>query len=163
MRKKGLLPIRRFVVPTSVLEPTLKVLEASGRNGLEAFVVWGGTREDDGMTFLFRTAYKPHQESYRTERGLFVHVGEEALDSVNRKFNDRGLILAGQAHAHPTDAYHSATDDLLPLVTILGGLSLVVPDFAMGGLTSSDRFAWFRLCGYGDWTPVGNETEIQIR
>jgi hypothetical protein len=162
MARSGLLAIRRFIVPPSVIHPTLEVLAESGRQGYESFVVWGGTREEDEETFVFRSAYKPRQRSYKTERGLFVHVDEEALDRVNRAFNDEGLILAGQAHAHPTEAYHSDTDDVLPLVTLLGGLSVVVPDFAEGGLKDSDRFTWFRLRDYADWAPVDRETEIVI-
>jgi len=144
-----------------VLQPTLKVLAETGRNGYEAFVAWGGTREEDS-TFIFRAAYKPRQKSYKTEDGLHVVVEEEALDRLNRDFNEQGLILAGQVHAHPGSAYHSDTDDLLPIVTILGGLSLVVPDFAAGGVEDRSRFSWFRLRAYGEWIPIGDETVIEV-
>jgi hypothetical protein len=33
-------------------------------------------------------------------------------------------------HSHPTEAYHSETDDRYAIVTEDGGHSLVVPDFA---------------------------------
>lgn len=162
MSSRGLLDVSRFIVPAHVLDPTLEVLAEAGRNGYEAFVVWGGVREDGSANFRFLTAHKPRQESYKTQAGLLVHIDEQALFEVNRTFNERGLVLAGQAHSHPTDAYHSDTDDLLPLVTLLGGLSVVIPDFAQGGRADLRRFAWFRLIGQGRWLPPGPETDIVI-
>lgn len=162
MSKRGLLDVCRFIVPASVLNPTLEALGMAGKEGYEAFVVWGGIREDEGSTLRFKAAYKPRQNSYRTERGLFVQVEEEALFELNKTFNDGGLILAGQAHSHPTDAYHSSTDDHLPLVTLLGGLSVVIPDFALGGRSDLSRFSWFRLAAYDNWTEISEETKIEI-
>lgn len=161
MTKRGLLDVVRFVIPTRVLDSTLEVLAEAGKTGHEAFVVWGGVREGND-SLLFEIAYKPRQQSYKTEDGLLVRVEEDALFRLNKDFNERGLLIAGQAHSHPTDAYHSETDDHLPLVTILGGLSLVVPDFARGGRDDLDRFAWFRLAGYADWCHIDQETELVI-
>lgn len=162
MRKRGLLDVRRFIIPANVLDPTLEVLSIAGSEGYEAFVVWGGVREEEGATLRFKAAYKPSQKSYRTERGLFVQVEGEALFELNRIFNNNGLILAGQAHSHPTDAYHSDADDHMPLVTLLGGLSVVIPDFALGGLSDLSRFSWFRLAAYENWTEINEETKIEI-
>ena len=47
---------------------------------------------------------------------------------------EAGEMLAVQVHAHPTDAYHSDTDDTYPIVATLGGLSIGVPDFCSRGL-----------------------------
>jgi hypothetical protein len=161
MNGRGLLDIRRFMIPASVLDRTLEVLATAGERGVEGMVVWGAIRED-AETLRFAVAYVPHQAAYKTEFGLLVRVEDEALHQVNRDFHERGLILAGQAHSHPGDAYHSETDDLRPLVSLIGGLSLVVPDFARGGRADVDRFAWFRLAGFGDWRPAGEETGIVV-
>lgn len=161
MGPHGLLDVRRFLIPNEVLDATLEALAAAGEREAEGMVVWGGVR-DEYSTFRFRVAYGPRQRAYKTEQGLLVRVEADALDEVNRAFNARGLILAGQAHSHPTSAYHSHTDDLRPVVTLLGGLSLVVPDFAQGGRADLARFAWYRLHGYGDWRSVGAETEVVI-
>ena len=161
MGPRGLLNVERFFVPEDVLDPTLEALAAAGEQEVEGMVVWGGTRDGDNV-FRFVVAYGPRQSSYKTEHGLLVRVEADALDEVNQAFSARGLILAGQAHSHPTDAYHSFTDDTRPLVTLLGGLSLVVPDFARGGRADLDRCAWYRLHGYGDWRLVGADTEIVL-
>jgi hypothetical protein len=161
MGPRGLLDVKCFFVPESVLDLTFDALAAAGEQEVEGMVVWGGVRDSD-HSFRFHVAYGPRQRAYKTEHGLLVRVDADALDDVNRAFNARGLILGGQAHSHPTDAYHSDTDDARPLVTLLGGLSLVVPDFARGGRADLDRCAWYRLYGYADWRPIGLETGITI-
>jgi hypothetical protein len=157
---RGLLGIRRFIVPANVLDPTLGALARVGARKAEAIVVWGGRRE--GTTFRFTTAFAPRQQAYVTRGGLFVRVEDEALDEVNLLFHERGLVLGGQAHSHPDEAYHSDTDNTKPLVTLLGGLSVVVPNFARGGRQDLDSFAWFRLAAYADWRPLGPETALEI-
>lgn len=155
---RGLSQVRRFVLPADILETTLEALAEIGREELEGFVVWGGVREGEQLRFTSATV--PPQQGLRTPDGLLVHVDGDALFEVNKAMNDRGEILAAQAHSHPTDAYHSSTDDLLPIVTILGGLSLVVPDFARHGLAARDRFRWYRLAGYGRWVEVDPKEQV---
>jgi hypothetical protein len=97
-----------------------------------------------------------------TDSGLLVVVDGEALFRVNRAFHVRGLILAVQVHSHPTDAYHSKTDDAYPMVTLVGGLSGVVPDFGDGGIDRLDDWAWYRLTGSGEWKPLDSGTSIHF-
>lgn len=144
---------RELVIPDSVLAPTLEFLQDRGRLGHEGFVVWGG--KPDGENALhFTSCYVPEQTAHKTADGLLVVVDGEALFRMNRAFYERGEIAAGQVHTHPTDAYHSSTDDHFPLVTLCGALSLVVPDFAQHGRTGMDRWAWYRLRDHGVWDPA---------
>lgn len=64
------------------------------------------------------------------EEGICVTVKGEALHEVSRFLHERGLALVAQLHSHPTDAYHSETDDTFPITTRLGSVSIVLPDFA---------------------------------
>ncbi|MDQ3934435.1 MAG: Mov34/MPN/PAD-1 family protein [Actinomycetota bacterium] len=154
--------VREFVVPTEVVDQTLQPLQEAGNRGYEAFVLWGGhlvTAE----RFEFVSAYFPAQRTSRGKDGLLVVVEGDALFRVNRAFYERGLTLAGQVHSHPTDAYHSDTDDTYPLMTLIGGLSGVVPDFGRGGREHLSDWAWYRLVGAGQWVPVGDETSISFQ
>lgn len=155
--------VEEFVVPLELVDQTLEPLQRAGRHGYETFVLWGGRRDDDGHTFEFEAAYFPEQTTSQTKDGLLVVVEGDALFRVNRAFYQRGLILAGQIHSHPTDAYHSDTDDTYPLMTLVGGVSGVVPDFGEGGRERLDEWAWYRLVGGGDWAPIGHETRITFR
>jgi hypothetical protein len=150
--------VREFVIPLTLVEQTLKPLQEAGSRGYEAFVLWGGRIRDE--RFEFTSAYFPEQTTSRTDDGLLVVVNGEALFRVNRAFYEQRLILGGQVHSHPTNAYHSETDDAYPLMTLIGGLSGVVPDFGEGGRERLEDWVWYRLAGAGDWRPVGSETRI---
>lgn len=154
--------VREFVIPLELVDETLEPLQEAGSHGYEAFALWGGRLVGDA-SFEFVSAYFPEQTTSRGEEGLLVVVDGEALFRVNRAFYERGLILGCQVHSHPTDAYHSATDDTYPLMTLIGGLSGVVPDFGEGGQERLSEWAWYRLVGAGEWAPVGDETRITFR
>lgn len=124
--------ISRFVVPTAVVEETVEALREAGREGFERFVVWSGSA--NGSEMVIRTAHSPQQTAYKTSAGLMVRVEGEALHKLNAWLYKNQHVLAVQVHAHPTDAFHSGIDDQYPIVTVIGGLSIVVPDFAERGV-----------------------------
>ena len=157
--KHGLLSIRKFVIPYTVLNDTIRFLRDVGKSGAEGFVLWGGKAED--ALFRFSTAVIPEQNAVTTEDGLLVLVSGEALFKVNKTLYDRDEILAGQVHTHPTSAFHSSTDDHYPLVTLLGSLSLVIPDFAKNAPNDTAMWAWYRMTDYGRWEPAKN-TEVSF-
>lgn len=155
--------IEEFVVPLRLVDQTLEPLHEAGEQGYEAFVLWGGRTDQGGRRFEFVSAYFPEQTMSRSDDGLLVVVDGASLFRVNRAFYAHGLTLAAQVHSHPTDAYHSDTDDTYPLMTLVGGLSAVVPDFGRGGRERLDDWAWYRLAGAREWAPVGDETRIAFR
>lgn len=154
--------VREFVIPLDLVDQTLEPLQDAGTSGCEAFVLWGGRLLSDDR-FEFVSAYFPAQKTSRGAEGLLVRVDGEALFRVNRVFYERGLILGGQVHSHPTNAYHSETDDAYPLVTLVGALSGVVPDFGDGGRERLSDWAWYRLVDAGEWAPVRNDTRMSFR
>ena len=95
----------------------------------------------------------PEQRLIRGPSGVGVHVEGAELHRINVWLFDNGLRIVAQIHSHPTDAYHSDTDDDNALATAVGSLSLVVPDFARGPADLS-RTAVYRLNQAGSWVPV---------
>jgi hypothetical protein len=124
--------VDRFQVPSRIVEHTEEMLRQAGAEGYERFVLWSGCQK--GRVFEIRTPHDPKQTSYRLPSGLCVRVEGEELHQLNAWLYEAGEILAIQVHAHPTEAYHSDTDDTYPIVTTLGGISIVVPDFCRNGL-----------------------------
>jgi hypothetical protein len=153
---------RLFSIPQSLLAATIETVAAARRRGEEAFVVWGATVEQDGHEVAFRSALVPAQTAHKTPSGLLVTVDGQALFEVNRTLYATGQILAAQVHAHPTDAYHSDTDDCFSLVTLTGALSIVVPDFARAGLSDLSRWAWYRLTGASEWAELTRADKVQL-
>ena len=152
--------VRRFRISGDILDGTLDVLLRAGRDGHEAFVVWGGTV--DGDTVTFEAAMVPDQTPHRTPQGLLVTVDGASLHKVNQTMYSAGLTLAGQVHSHPTDAFHSDTDDCYPLVTLRGALSLVIPDFARAGRAGIRDWAWYRLLDTGAWGELTRDDKVEL-
>lgn len=151
-----------FRIGSEAVYRTLEVLRGAGKDGFEAFVLWGGRVSQDGRILTFDSVIAPQQTAHKTSDGLLVTVDGGALFQVNRTLYERGELLAGQVHSHPTDAYHSDTDDHNPLVTLTGALSVVVPDFAANAPDDLSDWAWYRLVGTGRWDPLGAADRIEI-
>jgi hypothetical protein len=141
-----------FHIPADVIASTDAALRETGAAQCERFVLWTGSI--DGSTFTASTAYHPAQTAYRTADGLCVTVGGDELHRLNMWLYENRQTLAVQVHTHPNRAYHSDTDSTFPIVTELGGLSLVVPDFGERGITGGGVTAyrlgprgWRRLRG----------------
>lgn len=156
---KGLLGVRKFVIQPDVIAETIKFLQQVGNYGYEGFVLWSGNIEDVS-TFRFTTALVPEQQALITEHGLLVSVEGAALFRINKTIHERGEVLGGQVHTHPTSAYHSSTDDHYPLVTLLGALSVVLPDFARNSPGDIHHWAFYRLVGCGEWEVAAKNTEV---
>jgi hypothetical protein len=138
----NLTEINQYRVPTRVVRETEKNLRTAGRSGMECFVLWSGVIS--GSEFLIRTAHVPRQTSYRLESGLMVRVEGNALHKLNAWLYKNKELLAVQVHAHPTEAFHSSTDDAYPIVTMVGSISIVAADFCRDGLFS-DSTAIYKL------------------
>jgi len=87
-----------------------------------------------------------------------VRVEGDELHRLNVWLFEHHEQLAAQVHSHPTEAYHSETDDTYPIVTVRGGLSLVVPDFGRSGLRGKG-VASYRL-GISGWDELAQD-EVQ--
>mgnify|MGYP005816957595 CR=1 FL=1 len=142
--------LSRFVVPTAIAERTDEHLREAGRQHAECFVLWSG--EVDGDAFVVRTMHRPRQTAYRLPEGVCVRVDGPELHRLNVWLFEHGEQLGVQVHSHPTDAYHSETDDTYPIVTVRGSLSIVVPEFARAGVRGPG-VAVYRLSETG-WDEV---------
>jgi hypothetical protein len=142
--------VKAFAIPRDIVQQTERALQESGSEGYELFVLWSGVIELH--TFRIRTAHVPKQKSYRTDDGLLVRVEGPALHELNVWLFENQEILGIQVHAHPTDAFHSQTDNTYPIVTTLGGLSIVAADFAQDGLLNAASAA-YRLTRKG-WRSI---------
>jgi hypothetical protein len=150
--------ITRFVVPRAVVRETDTHLRGAGRVRSECFVLWSGVQEHDA--FHIRTGHLPRQTAYRLPDGLCVRVEGDELHRLNVWLFEHGERLAVQVHSHPTEAYHSTTDDTYPIVTMRGGLSVVVPDFGRAGLLGNG-VAYYRL-GVSGWDELSLDEAKQM-
>lgn len=139
--------LETICVPQPIVHETEGHLRRAGRRGLELFVLWSGTLSTS--EFTVRTVHVPRQTSYRMKSGLMVRVEGDALHGLNSWLYEHREVLAVQVHAHPTNAFHSETDNTYPIVTATGSISIVAADFCRDGLISGAS-AVYRL-GENGW------------
>ncbi len=151
-----LLVVREVRVPRELADTAREHLRSAGAKGCEAFVLWAGRA--DGERFDVLATLVPRQTAHRAPSGLLVEVGEDELFRINVWLYENGMQLIAQLHAHPGEAYHSGTDDAYPIMAQAGGLSLVLPDFAVRPFDVRDLAAYRLLPGRG-WVRL-SEAEI---
>ena len=139
--------VQRVRVHADFVHDTVKAIRVAGQEGYELFVLWSG--RIDSNVFTVDTVHVPRQTSYKLESGLCVRVDGEELHNLNRWLYKSQQILGVQVHSHPTEAFHSSTDDAYPIATLEGSLSVVLPYFGRDGWESIG-IATYRL-GSGNW------------
>jgi hypothetical protein len=150
--------VRAFRIATRLVDGSERALLEAGRAGYERFVLWSGIMNGDA--FDVRSVVVPTQTAYKLETGLCVRVAGDELHRLNRWLYEQGETLGIQIHTHPTRAYHSETDDAFPIVTQIGALSVVVPDFCRRGLFTRGT-ATYRL-RTGGWREVPAATAQRL-
>ena len=153
----GLCDVTRVHLPRRLIESAMDHLRHVGRQGCEGFAVWAGTL--NSPDFEVTHTIIPQQKAIRSRDGICVVVEPDGLHQLNVWLYENGCTLLAQIHSHPGEAYHSGTDDDFPVVTIVGGLSLVVPDFAIRPF-SLDTTAVYRLSPTATWEEL---TISQVR
>lgn len=112
----------------------------------------------DGSSFRVTNLLIPRQTAVRSDSGICAVVEGSELRRIGMELYKEKLQLVAQVHSHPTNAYHSETDDEFAIVTTMGGLSLVVPDFAVGPFDLNE-YAAYRLTESGSWEEL-NRREV---
>jgi hypothetical protein len=136
----SLTQVTQVLVPRTVVEDTQTHLRRTGAAGLEGMALWAGTQDE--AVFRVQAAIIPQQLGHRSDHGLAVSVPGAELHRINMWLHRSRLRLIAQVHSHPTEAYHSDTDDRYAIATALGSLSIVVPDFAVRPFRLDDCAAY---------------------
>ena len=159
----GFQHVRKVVVPIRATIDTQRFLREVGHRGNEGLVLWCG--KSSGDVFEVIDILIPRQRAIRTADGVCAIVDGDELHRINMQLYESGLRLIAQVHSHPTEAFHSDTDDEHSIVNTVGCLSLVVPDFAARDFSLRDC-AIFRLAPSGEWKELSHreaEALIELR
>lgn len=145
---QGFLDLITVRVPRSCAKAAQAHLRAVGRDGSEGFALWIGRRS--GTVFTVTETLIPLQTAHHSPRGVSVSVHADELFRLNRLLYTTQQELLAQLHSHPTDAFHSETDDSYPIATTAGAFSLVIPDFAVRPF-ALEECAVYRLVPEQGW------------
>lgn len=156
---RGFIEVDQVIVPAKAVAEAHTHLAAMGEHECEGFALWVGCRRE--TIFEVVEAVIPAQRALKSVDGVCITIDSDELFRLNRYLYERDWQIIAQIHSHPTDAYHSETDDAYPVATTIGALSIVVPDFARDDFYLS-RCAVFRLIPGGGWCELDRRTIIQL-
>lgn len=149
--KGGGAPILRLA--SSVLGTTFEVLRSCGRSECECVVYWVGPAGADAVDGVEHPTHRRSPFGYQIDDSWLTRFG---LDLGRRQRS-----VKAQVHTHPGAAFHSQTDDDWPIVAQPGFLSVVIPNFAMNGITLKN--AWIgRLQQNGTWRELTSPAEAFV-
>ena len=160
----GFLDIRQVIVPREIVSEGHRFLRLVGEQRMEGIALWAGYREGESI-FVVSDLLIPRQRGVSSDQGLCAVIHGDELARIGRELYEARKVLFAQLHTHPTEAYHSETDDEFSIVTTVGGVSLVIPDFATRPF-DLDECAIYRLDEEGIWQELSHNaarTLIQIQ
>jgi hypothetical protein len=144
----------RLRIPAELLAETFALLRRCGGGRRECQVLW--TSAWDDLTNISEVVHPHH----------LAHSGgfELASDWINRFWQELARTRRGirvQVHSHPSEAFHSTTDDDHPIIHTVGFLSLVIPDFGLGPV-GLNRAYLAEIDPNGKWQEVAPDTRLEI-
>lgn len=145
------MPLR---IPRSVFEQTFARLRACGDGRRECQVLWVGSWERPDR--VDRLVHPRHSAST-----MGFQLEEAWLNRFWMELAERGEGVRAQIHTHPGAAYHSATDDAFPILSVPGFLSLVIPRFAQGAVGFDAAFL-AQLGTDGAWRQVAIHEYLEV-
>jgi proteasome lid subunit RPN8/RPN11 len=149
--------LKNITIPLTCVAKAYDHIRMAGLKRLEGVVLLAGVYQADTDFFEVRETIVPKQLSVLLEEGLLYAVDGEELHRINVYLHANGMVLIAQLHSHPGRAYHSSTDDAFPIITKLGGLSIVIPNFGADNF-SLDRWAVYRLNNELRWEELSRKT-----
>lgn len=146
--------IKQVNIPLEIIQRTIAFLQENGLEGTESHCLWVGISRN--TSFIVKEIIFPKQ----TKSAFSFMVSAEELDRINRELYNKKLELIAQVHSHPGKAFHSHTDNKFPVVTTLGGFSLVFPYYGQTSKNDLKKCSIYLLTLYG-WIKI-NKTEKKL-
>lgn len=153
---KGYSHIDLIILSKEHLTRAYNFLKDTGLQGAEGICLFGGKMVDN--SFFVKVIIIPRQTGYIMEQGLMYAVDSDELLRLSLWLYENDMQLIAQIHSHPTVAYHSEADNRFPIVDSIGGVSIVVPNFATGNISLNEA-AIYRLSINKSWERL-SEKEV---
>jgi hypothetical protein len=153
------LEVGRYILPTSILDVTRHHLRLHGDASAEAALCWAGTVHGEDA-FITTALLFTNASSYGA-----VHVSPEQTGLLYAHCHARGLTLLAQVHSHPSQAFHSPTDEKSPHSSVKGFLSVVIPNFGRCSFAEFTDWAVFEQTAYeawAEWTSEQKRIRLQV-
>lgn len=174
-----------WVVPKKVVDETVGALSSIES---EVFVLWTASKEPASpresrgragilgrlraalpvlgrRSIAISRAIVPEQDTHADADGAYVHIAGSELRRIGFDNYERGERNAVQIHTHPSSSTRmSELDREWEVVTHVGALSIIVPDYCGNGLESFSKASVYEREAGGRWRLWGaGEFERRVR
>ena len=147
----GFQEITKIIIPYECIQKAYELMRYAGKKRVEGVALFAGFEKDN--VFWITQTIIPKQTAYSLEFGLLYAVDADELHRINVWLYENNLSIIAQIHSHPNEAYHSETDDAYPIVATKGGISIVVPRFAVDPIDIKN-WAVYRLSSKNSWVEL---------
>lgn len=144
-----------LTIPANVLDAARIAFEEAGAWGREATGLLSGNC--DGINHVVKALTVPDQVASQAPR-CSVEVTETGKLQLAAALRPDERWIA-RIHSHPSEAFHSPTDDANQVLTAEGSWSIVVPYFGLGLRRGISACAVLQLVR-GRWGPL-SQTEMR--
>ncbi len=145
---------RLYSIPQAQLRRTFEELRLCGKGTRECQVLW--TSSWDHPQAITAIVHPEH-----TATAVGFELDGQWLTALWRQLYAQNAGVRVQVHTHPGSAFHSQTDDSLPLIHTPGFLSLVIPNFAMGEIGFEGAYLAERT-SEGGWQRVEISERLEV-
>jgi hypothetical protein len=145
--------ISQFVLSATLLEATIKALQAEGRFEVESILFWAGA-VSAGIATVTDVLVPKGPGVFQGP--LHIRVDEAVIAALCDVLDPPRLVLLAQVHTHLEEAFHSYTDDHFSFGT-RGLLSVVVPNAARDGAARWNEWAFLECLGGSEFRLIENE------
>jgi hypothetical protein len=146
--------VSRYLIPFEVVSTTQTYLKELGSKYAEGIAYWTGLFKDSEA--IIRSAIFPSDYASGLEGGFgFSSVNLETAFKVANEIHRRKEFLLIQLHTHPSEAFHSFTDNNYPISHRIGFVSIVIPHFARFPMEDRNTWKAYEYKGIGKWHSLG--------
>lgn len=140
--------ISKIVLPSPCLNKAYKQMRLAAMQGQPALALFAGVEAHS--VFHIQETIIPRQERLPRPGRVRSRVPEEERQRIRAWLQAHQSELIAQIHSYPSQAFPAAPHHGWPLIHIIGGISIFVPDFALGP-TSPETWAVYRLAADNKW------------
>jgi hypothetical protein len=138
--------INKIVLPSPCLNKAYKQMRLAAMQRQEAVALFAGVEENN----IFHIIETIIPEQVSLALGTNSLVPEQELLRIRGWLQENEFELIAQIHSDPRQVHQANQHVAWPLINIIGGISIIVPDFALGP-TSPETWLVYRLAGGNKW------------
>jgi hypothetical protein len=138
--------ISKIILPSPCLNKAYKQMRLAARQRPDVVALFAGVEKNNNFHILETII----PEQMTRQEGMAPVVPQEELQRIRTWLAENEFELIAQIHSAPSQAYRDSRQQAWPIISIIGGISIIMPDFALGP-TNPENWSVYRLASGGKW------------